>query len=142
MLALALLPTFFALREWQAWILLRRFGVEVEGHVQHRWVGRIGLFDHYYVIYEFDGETPDGEFFYHSKHLEVDAAYYRALDRGQPLMVRYASMKPGIFRLKGQNPQPINLTLKSLLVWACAAFFILIAVSESVDYAKSACCCW
>lgn len=124
-----MLPTTFAVREWRAWYLLRRFGVETEGRVQHHWVGRIGLFDHYYVIYEFDGETDDGDFFYHSKHTEIDRPLYQSLARGQPPIVRYASVRPGVFRLKGQNPEPLNATFGSLIGWACAVFFLLIGLS-------------
>ena len=129
MVTLALAPSVFALREWRAWYLLRRYGIETEGRIQHHWMGRLGLFDHYYVIYEFDGESPDGEFFFHTKYCEVDQSIYGAIDRGEPPIVRYASVRPSAFRLKGQNPQPLNPTIASLFAWMWAAFFILIALS-------------
>ena len=119
MATLALVPSYLAVREWRAWYLLRRFGVEVEGRVQHHWVGRIGLFDHYYVIYEFEGDD-----FFHSKHTEIDRPLYQSLARGEP-----PSVRPGVFRLKGQNPEPLNATFGSVLGWACAVFFILIGLS-------------
>ncbi|HLA44695.1 MAG TPA: DUF3592 domain-containing protein [Aggregatilineales bacterium] len=126
MVALASLPTMLAWRDWRAWYYLRQFGVETPAEIQYVWIGKIGLFDHYYVIYQFDGETPDGDYFFQSRHAEISRNDYMQTQAGTPLMVRYAANKPAIFRLASQSTEQIHWTLSAILAWGVAVIFIMI----------------
>ena len=127
MSSLAILPTYYAWREWRAWYYLRRYGMEIAGTVQYAWIGKIGMFDHYYLIYDFEVETSDGEYF--SQYTEITRQTYQAVQAGTPPRVRYASVKPAIFRLVDQPFEYLRWTFSAGLAWVVVAFFVLIAVS-------------
>ncbi len=124
MVGLALVPTVMAYKDWRDWYWLYRYGAVTAAEIQHRWVGRLGTLPHYYVIYLIDGETPDGEYFVHTRFTEISREAYHALDAGEPLYVRYSTLRPFIHRPVGQPPQVARWSAITLFAWAVALFFV------------------
>jgi hypothetical protein len=127
--SIASLATYLAWRDWRTWYLLRRYGVEAKGSIKYMWKARLGHFPHYYLIYQFEGETPDGELFQHEKYTEIDVNHYLALEKGEPLMVVYAATNPAIFHLSFQTTEHLHWTFSAGFAWMCTAFFLFIALA-------------
>lgn len=123
MAATACLPSGMAWREWRAWYHLRRYGAEMPAAVRYHWVSPLGLFRYYFVIYEFEGETPDGMPFSHSRYTELDANAYQAFLKGEPLIVRYSVRNPAIFRLTLQPTEQWAWTWRAA-AWGVVGFLL------------------
>ncbi len=124
MVGLAIVPTVMAYKDWRDWYWLYRYGAEMNAEIQHHWVGYLGSIPNYYVIYDIDGETPDGDYFFHSRFTEISREAYQGIEGGEPLRVRYCTLRPFIHRPAGQAPQVARWTLTSLFAWAVALFFL------------------
>lgn len=126
LLGLALIPSLMAWQDWRTWYMLRRFGAEAVGEVMHHWVGKIGIIAHYYIIYGFEAEDQQGEYFYFTRHTELSREDYQAAASSGVVRVCYASANPRIFRLIGQATEQWAWTLKALLTWGVVLFFFYV----------------
>lgn len=127
---LSLAPTVMALNDWRVWYLLWRYGETMEAQIQYHWEAPIGLFKHYYVIYEFEVPDENGDFLLQSRYTEVERAQYFALLEGEPLQVRFASKNPRVFRLEGQPTAQWHWTFGSIACWAYVGFMGYIMITN------------
>jgi len=122
----AIVPGILAWREWRLWFALRLDGQTAPVEVQHHWVGQIGLLSHYYIIYQFDVETPDGEYHFHSRYVEVEREVYDDFLAGGTLMVRYSQTNPALFRLADRPLELIHWTFGFFVGLVWSVFFTIL----------------
>lgn len=128
LLLVALIPTILSGQHWRRWWILRREGVITTATVTHHWAAPLGLTKVYYVMYEVEIITADGEPFHLHTHAILEPDHYRAVVEGEPLAVRYADGHPRIFSVVGVGSQHWRWTAAALAAWAYFAFMALIIV--------------
>lgn len=119
---LALIPTLMAVNDWRVWYLLWRYGELKEAQVQHHWEGKLGLYTHYYVIFEFETVDENGDPLVQSRYTEIERETYFLMLEGEPLKVKYARTNPRVFRLENQQTAQIRWTLGAIISWGYVGF--------------------
>lgn len=125
---MALMPTVMAVNDWRVWYMLWRYGTLTEARIQYHWEATLGLFKHYYLIYEFEVEDENGNPIFQTRYTEVERDQYFSLMGGEPLMVNYASNNPRIFRLENQSTSQLRWTLGAVAGWAYVLFMASVAL--------------
>ncbi|MBZ0308813.1 MAG: hypothetical protein K8I82_22290 [Anaerolineae bacterium] len=124
---MALLPTFMAVNDWRVWFLLWRYGELTDAQIQYHWEGKLGLYTHYYVIFEFETLDENGDPLIQNRYTEIEREDYFLMLEGEPLKVKYARTNPRVFRLEKQPTAHLRWTLGAIVCWLYVGFMVYVS---------------
>lgn len=115
--AVALIPTGLAIKDWRTWYYLWRSGVLTPVEVSYHWIAPMGLVRYYFVIYEFEYIAEDGYPLRNGRHAQITQEMYESFLFGDPLIVRYSTQRPDIYRLEGESDEKLRWLAGAIFGW-------------------------